>query len=59
MTDTASLKDGFYWVRIEDGWHVARKSGEWFTVFCYNDEDLDLLASDLNEIDPRPIKREP
>lgn len=58
MTDTANLEDGFYWVRntgtrwIPAEWSAAGKC--FYLAGCM----VKFSASDFDEIDPRPIKRE-
>lgn len=54
MTDTANLEDGFYWVRFSgtEYWEVSlRISGRFFMAGYVGTMEVD-------EIDPRPIKRE-
>lgn len=57
MTDTANLEDGFYWV-CYDGhseWTIAEKIGGSFYIRV---EDFWFRPESLDEIDPRPIKRD-
>lgn len=56
MTDTANLEDGFYWVRYRT-WRPAEwsKSGGYFRLTGHNSA---VYPSAIDEIDPRPIKRE-
>lgn len=55
MTDTASLEDGFYWVRDGGEWVVVRidEGRVYFTG-----HDVYEMVTHIDEIDPRPIKRE-
>lgn len=54
MTNTHDLEDGFYWVKFDRCWGVVEKVGERFCTIW----DGTLTAHELDEIDPRPIKRE-
>ncbi|WP_297803720.1 hypothetical protein [uncultured Brevundimonas sp.] len=62
MTDTAKLKDGFYWVRLGDEWVVAEKSSKHGltqdTCWFLNGFDPALHPNAFDEIDPNPIVRE-
>lgn len=58
MTDTANLEDGFYWVRRGTSWVIV----EWSSIGrCLYLAGCMVKFSplDFDEIDPRPIKREP
>lgn len=55
---TKELEDGFYWVRYDarPNWTIAEKVGGSFYIRA---EDFWFRPDSLDEIDPRPIKREP
>lgn len=56
MTDTANLEDGFYWVKRKHRWVVAERfENKWYLTGYYSE----IHTHYLEEIDPRPIKREP
>lgn len=57
MIDTANLEDGFYWVRSQHGWTPAwySEATKNWVLTGYNGYVSSLM---LDEIDPRPIKRE-